>query len=106
MKLDRNTDGGSKYAAINMRRVHALNPEQTVAAQAAIAELEKLGVLVKSSVGSEDEFFLIKLKDRYAFPALAAYAQMASRFDTEYAEEIRQMSKRSGLNSPWCKPPD
>lgn len=55
-------------------------------------------------VGAPNEFFLIKLKDRYSEAALRAYADAAHPNDHEYAAAIAEMAQRAGLNSPFAKP--
>jgi hypothetical protein len=85
MKLDRNVNanGKGKYSIINNRTgqvEHGDNPE--------------------------DQFFVIKLKDKYAQAALLAYANAAAQDDTEYANEVMQLAMRSGPAHPLCKMPD
>jgi hypothetical protein len=55
---------------------------------------------------AKDEFFCIKLKDRFAQAALIAYAKEAQSFDPEYAGEVHKLAMRSGPNHPECKFPD
>ena len=85
MKLDQNInyDGKGKYALINLRtnQVHWGKPH------------------------SEHEFFVIKLKDKYASAALFAYACAAEADDPEYAAEVRNLAQRSH-NHPYAKQPD
>lgn len=101
MKLDRNVnpDGRGKYALINLRK-------NTV------------------EWGSdEDQFFVIKYKDRFAAMALFAYAdavqkQVAAWMDagkvpdtcrelSEYATEIyREAERAKALGEQWNKIPD
>ncbi len=112
MKLDRNIndDGMGKYAILNLRKLgdfrsgtfQKLAPRIT----AAIDTLERAGILDWGRVGTESEFFLIKLKDRYANAALTAYAGAALGDDPEYAMEIIEMAARSGPFHPLCKKPD
>ena len=86
MLLDRNInkDGKGKYLLLNQRK----------------QEVEE------SCKGQENEFFVIKLKDKYAEEALLAYANAAEKDDPEWANEVREMASRAGKNSPWCKAPD
>jgi hypothetical protein len=72
----------------------------------AIKLLEDRGIIDYGNAGSESEFFLIRLKDKYAQAALYAYAEAALPDDAEYANEVIDMAKRSGEASPWCKAPD
>ena len=87
MKLKRNTtpDGKCKYSLI---------------------ENEKGGRIEHGLPGSDDEFFVIKLKDINAKPALEAYADSVEIADPEFAAEVREMAKRSGIYHNCCKRPD
>ena len=85
MKLDHNVnpDGKGKYALINLRtnQVHW------------------------GELHSEHEFFVIKLKDKYAAAALFAYARAAGADDPEFAAEVRALAQRAH-NHPDSKQPD
>lgn len=115
MRLDRNLNKQGKYILIKARELekHTGSPafgETDVVA--AMRVLEKAGLLVYSTPGSEDEFFVIKLKDKYAAPALYSYMSAVlgdpdtPEPDKEYAGEIEALGDRAGVNSPWCKRPD
>jgi hypothetical protein len=106
MKLDRNLtqDGKGKYALVRLRTIDIGNRNKVPTD--ALHTLDEWKKLDWGRVGEEDEFFVIKLKDRYAFDALAAYAKAAEADDPEYAEEIREMLPRAGVNSKYCKVPD
>lgn len=56
--------------------------------------------------GSIDEFFVIRLRDRNALPALEAYAASIKPTDPEFAEEVYILAARSGHFNPFCKDPD
>lgn len=105
MKLDRNLNpsGKGKYALVNLRKIDGdpRTPQEMAAAILAQPEAVELGI-----VGGPDEFWLIKLKDKYAAPALQAYADAAQADDPEFAKEVREMVKRAGPSSPFCKSPD
>lgn len=105
MKLDRTLTAGKrgKYSVILERKAEALN---LLVVADALATLKTHGVLDDSVVGDEGEFFVIRLKDKYAGDALAAYAAAALADDPEYAQEIASMAGRAGNNSPFCKKPD
>lgn len=95
MALDRNVnkDGRGKYALINLRT----NQVQW---------------------GGDDQFFVIKYKDRFASAALQAYAQAVSNFamslphdDPQYAELTEyagEMFMQSAIADNWTikKTPD
>ena len=86
MQLDRNinANGYGKYALLNLRR----------------------NKIEWGEVFGPDEFFVVKLKDKYAQAALNAYADAAQSDDPEWAAEIRALADRSGPNHPLCKQPD
>ncbi|MDR6954201.1 ATP phosphoribosyltransferase regulatory subunit HisZ [Ancylobacter sp. 3268] len=120
MKLDRNlnAEGDGKYALIRKRRIREIRAQAAGGDQSAIADaelmdsalavLEELGVLDDSVVGTEGEFFVFRLRDVFAEPALRAYAQAvrATGDGDEYAAEIDEMADRSGPHNPHCKYPD
>ena len=112
MKLDRNIndDGLGKYAILNLRRLEEYRSGSFQQLAEPIANaldlLKREGILDWGRVGTESEFFLIKLKDKYAHEALEAYAAAAASDDPEYAAEIAEMAMRSGPASPFCKRPD
>lgn len=114
MKMDRNVndDGIGKYLVVNLRKLNELagNPSTferwTPAVQQALDTLQAVGVLEWGRTGEPDEFFLIKLKDVNAAPALSAYAESAWVRDSEWAEEVYELAARSGVNHPHCKAPD
>lgn len=95
MKLDRNinSDGRGKYALLNWRtsKIEFGNTPNT-------------------------EFFVIKLKDRFAAPALRAYAESVEKFANEigghegielqeYAGEIFALAE-TAIDHPLQKTPD
>lgn len=114
MKLDRNIneDALGKYAVINLRKLNVAcgNPATfqrwTPAVQQALKTLEEVGALEWGTTGAPDEFFLLKLKDKYAEPGLRAYAAAAREDDPEYADQVQELAARSGRFSPFCKAPD
>lgn len=114
MKLDRNleeNEGRGKYAILKLRQLELCREQTTFGGftpriQAAISVLEENGILDWGTVGTDSEFFLIRLKDKYALPALEAYAAAAEEDDFEWATEVRELAKRSGPYSQWCKKPD
>ena len=90
MRLKRNTteDGKCKYALI---------------------EREKGDRVEYGIPKTEDEFFVIKLKDKYARAALIGYLEALTsqpEYDDEYARDIAELAQRSGPLNPWCKEPD
>lgn len=105
MKLDNETNpyGNGKYVLINLRKIDS-NPKTPEELAEAILKYPKS--IEWGYAGSEDEFFLIKLKDKYAPKALHAYAQEAFTDDQEYATSVEIMAGRSGEKNKFCKKPD
>lgn len=113
MQLDRNlpdNDGGGKYALLKLRELDAfrsgtfrtLPPDL----DAAIKLLEERGIIDWGRAGTESEFFVIRLKDRYAQSALDGYANECRNDDPEWCAEITDLARRAGPASRWCKYPD
>jgi len=101
MKLDRNITNPrrDKYALIKLR-----------VATPRIIRDESGDVRVKAESidfgDTEDsDFFVIRLKDKYAGPALTAYAVEAEQDDPEYAKEIFALADKA-KNHPNRKMPD
>lgn len=121
MRLDRNihsNEGRGKYAIVKLRAIAAMEPDGAPgsapdiqinnwnAVVDAIATLKRHDVLDYGSHQSDAEFFLIRLKDKYARAALLAYALAAEADDRQYAAEVSELANRAGYLSPWCKRPD
>ena len=108
MKLDRNKnpDGRGKYALLKLRNWPAPDSPDANAVLEAMQTFERLGILDWGVTGTESEFMVIRLKDRYAKAALAAYAREAVMDDVEYGGEIWELARRAGPASKWCKIPD
>lgn len=111
MKLDRNAtkDGDGKYAILNLRRLRGLGPGDgslPPEIERAVTDLEAAGILEWSVKGEADEAFVMKLKDKWSEAGIRAYADAAQDEDPEYAQEVRELARRAGKNSPFCKRPD
>ncbi len=103
MKLDRNLGiGRGKYALIKMREVHHLHESND-------SHCTPVFTIPVSAVdfgdSAETDFFVIRLKDKYAAKALTAYACAASEDDPEYAQEILELARRADTH-PSKKRPD
>lgn len=102
MKLDRNInpDGRNKYAILKLRKQEKpFTPE----CQQAAMTLRDAGLLdFGNTEGSE--FFVIKLKDKYAAVALAAYAMAAHDDDPEYSGEVMKLAKIAAKHPNKHKP--
>jgi len=99
MKLDRNInpDGRGKYALVNLRRLHALQPGSKAICWEALDELLRLGVLSYGDESPGDQFFVMKYKDKLTPFALRAYAVGAMSQGTiemdEFGREIMREAK-------------
>ena len=105
MQLDRNIPGRGgrgKYALVKLRSIGA----DADSLHEAMGLLEGAGALDWGDANTESEFFVIRLKDRYAQEALRAYAQAARNDDPEWADEITALANQAGPASRWCKFPD
>lgn len=71
-----------------------------------LIEHDKSGYIENGLPHTENEFFVLKLKDRHALPALLAYVNSCIETDPELADDVFELAKRSGENSKWCKLPD
>lgn len=112
MKLDRNinNDGRGKYALLKLRVFEEFAKggeiqELPYDIRQALDVLERAKILDWGDT-PDTEFFVIRLKDRYAQSALKAYAEDAAIDDVEYAAEIERMVQRSGPDHPNCRRPD
>jgi len=124
MKLDRNIngDGRGKYGLVNNRELIKRADEAKAYAASggapteseleamkivnAVSFLEAMGV-IDWGTESSNEFFVIKLKDKYAGGALHTYAGYAVRDgEIEYGQEVMALARRSGEFHPNCKKPD
>lgn len=93
MKFDRdiNPDGIGKYALINCREMADVIHELRNDGEATIDKFQ----IDWGSVGSDSEFFVLRLKDLGAPPALEAYARYYERYDPEWAAECRKLAERA-----------
>lgn len=107
MKLVRSDspDGIGKYALLNLAKGIDSTAPKTL--ETVIKAIHKNPKIIEFGLPhSQEEFFVIKLKDKYACAALTAYAYAAEIDDQEYADEIKELAKRAGINSLYCKKPD
>lgn len=100
MKLDRNVNinGMGKYALILMRPFRTQPDEvsgNTIAPRAAIMLLDSVKMLDMGDK-PDTEFFVIRLKDKFAGPALLAYSMAAREAgDTEWADEVFRLAEKA-----------
>lgn len=98
MRLDRNInpDGKGKYALIKLRGPgHLTRHGREITVSASMVDFG--GV-------PETDFFVIRLKDKYAAPALAAYAFAAMQEDPEYGREVLALADKAAFHHPKHKP--
>lgn len=117
MKLDRNINSGprnGKYALLKLRRYRQIEAWDGGEGEAldrqavldAIALLERAKIIDWGD-SQDSEFFVIRLKDRYAQAGLRSYATAAVLDENdEYANEVFDMANRAGPHHPNCKAPD
>jgi len=104
MKLDRSDspDGKGKYALIKLRDVpdSALDSPESMA-DAIIENPE----IVDFGETDDSEFFVIRLKDAYAEPALRAYQKAAREAgDDEWSREVRRLANKAATHPNKQRP--
>lgn len=101
MRLTRNTtpDGKCKYAIVRLDKIRQIDEAQEGTASGeideALAILEEIGVLEYGEPGTDEEFFVIKLKDENAYAALEAYSECAKWKDEELADDVFELAERA-----------
>lgn len=98
MKMDRNinADGRGKYALVLMRNYNApRHPSRQRDIELALETLENNNMIDYGPAGHHSEFFLIRLKDRFAGDALRAYADAAKK----YADSLFASGDEAGHRS-------
>lgn len=102
MKLDRtiNGDGRGKYAILKLRRQSKPISDDLMEC----ANKLRAAGLLEFNDNPETDFFVIKLKDKYAAPALGAYAAAALSDDPEYAAEIFNLARTAATHPSQKRP--
>lgn len=98
MRLDRNVKDRCKYALIKLRDIEPLKATLINGApESVMCYIIPAEAVVKCSPegNPEDEFFVIKLRDAFAAPALKAYAKAASHWDGEYAVDVMALAHKA-----------
>jgi hypothetical protein len=103
MKLDRNlnADGRGKYGLVLNRELASLSENFSNPVKGMIEEAVTLltdhGIIDWGDT-ADTEFFVMRLRDRYADNGLHGYAAAAREDGNEgYAEEIEALADRAGL---------
>lgn len=109
MKLDRNLNenGMGKYALIKLRVAMPTPVAQNASVQGVLTPTHYEVPADAVDFGNTDDtdFFVIRLKDKYAAEALRAYADQAAKDDPEYGREVFQLAVKA-LNHPNRRLPD
>jgi len=108
MKLDRNITNPrrGKYALIKLREADSLTPECVEAGRNHCNLVEVRASAVDFGGTPDTDFFVIRLKDKYAPKALSAYAAAAADDgEFEYAEEVMELA-RLAVTNPHRRKPD
>lgn len=105
MKLDRNInpDGRGKYALVLMRKLTSCEERKDFSATSAVEALAQRGIVDYGSTPDTD-FFVLRLKDKYTGPALAAYALAAWSDDPEYGLEVLELAKKAAEHANTKEP--
>lgn len=102
MQLDRNTTSPKrgKYALIKLRQSE-ITPERCCGPE--IIPVETSAIDFGDT--EDSDFFVIRLKDKYAAKALKAYAEAAAADDLQYADEVYELAYKAS-NHPNRRMPD
>ena len=97
MRLDRNTnpDGTGKYALIKLRLdplIASVDVNQKGGPVDCLC-VDKRAVDIGST--PDTEFFVIRLKDKYAANALQAYAVSCKAEDPEFSRDIKELAMKA-----------
>ena len=107
MKLVRNTtsDGSCKYALLRIDKM--LKDGEFTFIQDFLEKYPELKKYIEfGEPNTEEEFFVIKLKDINSTRALTAYVLESDKTDPEFALEVMDLALRSGKRHTSCKQPD
>lgn len=108
MLLDReeNGNGKGKYALIKLREI-TLDPGPlgTTFSRLVDAIRDNPDYVDFGLDGSDSEFFVIRLKDKYAVAALEAYAKAAMKDDPAWGMSVQSLAEKAKAH-PGKKMPD
>ena len=107
MKLDRNINknGRGKYALVLMRNVAAIEDAGEPTNRMEITPVDLAKPVIDLGNTEDTDFFVIRLKDKFAEPALRAYAKAAMAEDPEYGVEVMELAAKAALH-PNKRMPD
>jgi hypothetical protein len=93
MRLDRNinANGLGKYALIKLRSSGELTPALLEDGAKFVIDPDH----VDFGDSPDSDFFVIRIKDKCALPALRAYAEAAMDDDPEFAMEVLALAEKS-----------
>lgn len=102
MKLDRNTnpDGTGKYALIKLRTKDTAHINAQHKEGAFVIPVEA----VDFGSTPDTDFFVIRLKDKYAANALMAYAMSCKADDPEFSSEVLALENKAAAMQNKQKP--
>jgi hypothetical protein len=102
MKLDRNISKNhvGKYALVCLRKVPVGQPVYSPDGTQVTIDLSAVDFGEKP----DSEFFVIRLKDQYAAPALKAYAKACAHDDPEFSKEVLQLAHKAQHHPAKRKP--
>lgn len=105
MRLDRNitTPRRGKYALIKLRQSH-LEPTVVAAALASGRPAEVEAHAIDFGDTDESDFFVIRLRDKYAANALHAYSASCRADDPEFSREILDLANKAARMQNKQKP--
>lgn len=85
-----------KYAIIKLRVDKPL--PVTIHSRVELKMFAVMAQAVDFRTTARSDFFVIKLRDAFAAPALEAYANAAQSHDPEYAEAVRNLAKIASVH--------
>ena len=108
MRLDRNLsrDSRGKYAVVKLRKLPS-DPGKRADCDHAMRILFENRMLTFGPPNTTEEFFVVLLKDAYAYEGLRAYAAAAKEDgNVDYANDVFDLVSRSGRFSAFHHRPD
>jgi hypothetical protein len=93
---DMSPDGKCKYALVRLDRLREASPVTKALGEGALDQLQSMDLLEYGEKGTAEEFFVLKLKDRFAARAIEEYARQvrvhARQFDNpEWLDQFNDL---------------